>query len=877
MGSDRSFAGAIRAHALLQPSAHALLAPHREPCTYARLHEHIDRLSECIGRELSAQNRIIAVALPNGPDLFSALVAAMSAGTCAPVAASVPGEEMDAFLGDIRPALVITDADGLRRHREFFERHGVAVACVSGERGEAGVFAVDVLPASVPCGGPGLACDADVVLLVRTSGTTTAPRVVPHTMPRLMHSAEAVVAAVGLTPSDRCLNARPLHHLHALMHVIGASIVAGASVVCPPEPGAAALVEGFRTYDPTWYSASPPVHRDLLAIVRAAPERVRPRLRFARSSSAALDPDVAAGLEAALGMPILQGYGMSEAPVIALNPMPPGVRKHASVGRPIGCEVRIEDEAGRARGPNLIGEVVIRGTNVAPAYALGDRRIADASGWFHTGDSGMLDDDGYLFLTGRLNELINVGGEKVAPANVERALRSHVAVAEAVVFALPHPTLGEHVGATVVAQAGFAVEPEQIIAHATALLPRHSVPNVVHVASAIARDANGKVRRRELAVAFAAARDAARQSPGRSRPNDDSLRHALARIWEEVLERPQVELDENFFAAGGDSLRAVRVMAKIETALGVALPADMMLRAPTIDGLARAVLAQTRDEQRSRLIALRPHGSRPPLIYFDGDINGGGLYARFLLDALDPDQPIYVLRPYGVFGDPVPPTVEIMAEADAALIARAIPSRTYRLAGYCNGGVVAFEVARRLEGSGLRVDVLALIGSSAPNAGLDALRSLVAIPARFLSPARGVELYRTARRAANTIRSTPVPGALRYVTRASVARMRRRDVAREPVPADRSTPEFRVYEDRLTRYFPRRYARTVDVIWADDDTPRIPNDASMGWRHVARVRRASIGGDHTTMLTDHVGALGAALRAVFDVADGTVRAGEPAT
>ncbi len=249
------------------------------------------------------------------------------------------------------------------------------------------------------------------------------------------------------------------------------------------------------------------------------------------------------------------------------------------------------------------------------------------------------------------------------------------------------------------------------------------MPNVVHVVETIARDANGKVRRRSLSAAFAHELDVARRAPrgGDGGAKNDPLRHVLWQMWEELIEHEPLHIDENFFAAGGDSLRAARFLARIETWLGVALT------------LADAVLHEARHREPSRLIALRASGSRSPLFFFDGDVNGGGLYSRFLAAALDPDQPVYVVRPRGVRGDEIPPCIETIADADAALIASALPAASYRFAGHCNGGVVALEVARRLEAAGATVDVIVLIGASAPNARLEPLWRLIAATSPFVS------------------------------------------------------------------------------------------------------------------------------------------------
>jgi oxalate---CoA ligase len=843
--SRRSLTEYVRTHATSRPNAPALLAAGRPVCTYRQLDAHLDRLGATLAEWSPAGNAVIAVAASGGPDLFSAIVAAMCAGICVPFDPNRPPAEIDAFLGEIKPALVLADDAAILRHRDAFAQHGVGAARMSTTAAAAaGIFDVIV---DDPFPRPTLdaASDSDAALFLCTSGTTARSKVVPHTMPRLMHIFSAVASAIDLQSTDRCLNAAPLYHVHGIVHVIGASLVAGASVVWPAEISAAAIVEALRTGQATWYTSAPPIHRAILSHVQHATGPIEHSLRFIRSSSAPLDPHVAAGLEAALGVPVLEGYGTTEAPSAALNPPPPLPRKLGSVGRALGCEIAIFD-----------GEVGIRGANVAPSYANGERRpIADPmSGWYRTGDAGHIDADGFLYITGRLNELINVGGEKVAPGAAEMALLTHPAVADAAAFSLPHPTLGEHVAAAVVLHPDVPVTMTQLIEHAALRVPRAAVPFAVHPVAAIERDASGKVRRGELTATFA--RNPRTVQADSSLAGHDSWLRAIARIWEEVLEYAPVALDENFFAAGGDSLRAIRVMTRIEAELGVTLSMDMLLFAPTIRELAQAVLAEATTTRISRIVALRTTGSRPPLFFYDSDVNSGGLYARFLLSALDSEQPVYVVRPNGALGDDIPESIEHMADADAAMIAAAVPSQAYRLAGFCAGGVVAFEVARRLESAGYTVDVVTLVSSSAPNALLEPVWKLTSHLSAAI-PKRGrTILYKAVRSIANALRTRSSPAEILIAMR---------ELRHPPAP---QSPAEQVYSDRLLHYFPKPTARSVDLVWADDDTPRISGDPTMGWRHVADVRRYSVAGDHMTVLTEHLAELGNVLRRIFDAADG---------
>jgi thioesterase domain-containing protein len=282
---------------------------------------------------------------------------------------------------------------------------------------------------------------------------------------------------------------------------------------------------------------------------------------------------------------------------------------------------------------------------------------------------------------------------------------------------------------------------------------------------------------------------------------------------------------------------------------------DALLFAPTIRELARAVRAQSDSTERNRIVTLRSTGTRPPLFFYDSDFNGGALYARFLLAALDSEQPIYVVRPYGALGDTIPESIELMAEADAVMIATTVPSQTYRLAGFCSGGLVAFEVARRLETAGSTVDVVTLISSSATNAMLEPLWALVSRTNGLLSQRGAVLVYKALRSITNAIRTRSSPAEILT----AIHEIRH--------PLAPQTPTERTYSDRLLRYFPKRTVRSVDLIWGEGDRPKLSGDPTMGWRHVARVRRHSVRGNHRTVLTDHVDEVGAALRRIFDAAD----------
>jgi oxalate---CoA ligase len=254
---------------------------------------------------------------------------------------------------------------------------------------------------------------------------------------------------------------------------------------------------------PTWYTAVPTMHQAILARAERNREIVaRSRLRFIRSSSASLPPQVMAELERVFRAPVIESYGMTEAShQMASNPLPPRPRKPGSVGLAAGPEVAVMDDAGSLLPRGAVGEVVIRGPNVTRGYEANPEANAKAftNGWFRTGDQGVLDDDGYLRLTGRLKELINRGGEKISPLEVDDVLMDHPAVQQVVTFAMPHEKLGEEVAAAVVLREGKIATERELRDFAATRLADFKVPRRVVLLPEIPKGATGKLQRIGLA------------------------------------------------------------------------------------------------------------------------------------------------------------------------------------------------------------------------------------------------------------------------------------------------------------------------------------------------------------------------------------------
>jgi acyl-CoA synthetase (AMP-forming)/AMP-acid ligase II len=566
------------------PDAPAISAPGRASLTYGRLYQHIDKTRRALRATGISHRDRVAVVLPNGPEMAVATLTVAASAACAPLNPAYGAEEFERYFADLQPRAVITQAGIDSPVRRAALSRGVRVLELSTALdGHAGLFTLAGNKVGTPSresAGPG-----DVALLLLTSGTTSRPKIVPLTNANICTSAYAHGAALALREADRCLNVLPLFHGHGLVATTVASLAAGASVVCTPGFDVNSFFAWLTTFQPTWYSAVPTMHQAILAEARHNRERAANcRLRFIRSSSAPLPPRIFAELEHAFETPVIEWYGMGEvaASPIACNPLPPRQRKPGSVGVPIGLDVAIMEEGGALLPGGQTGQVVVRGASVMVGYD-GNPMATDAAfagDWLQTGDLGFFDDDGYLFLTGRIREIINRGGEKVAPKEVDEVLLEHPAVAEVVTFPVPHATLGEDVASAVVLRPDAVVTPKDIRQFAIGRIADFKVPRQVFIVREIPKGPTGKVQRIGLAAQLGLATGAA--LPRAFVAPRTPLEKALAKRWAELLQVEQIGIHDDFFASGGDSLLATHILGHVYETTQVELEVSRFFKAPTV-------------------------------------------------------------------------------------------------------------------------------------------------------------------------------------------------------------------------------------------------------------------------------------------------------
>ena len=481
--------------------APAIRAPDRDFLTYGALQNQAWRTGRALrGAGIGPDDRV-AIVLPNGPAMASAFVCMAPWCAVAPLNPAYKEDEFEFYLADLEAKALIAAEQADGPALAVAERRGVPVLRLR-EAKRAGEFVL-----ATDARAPVQPRDADAVALVlHTSGTTSRPKLVPLTQANLLASARNIARTLSLSAADTCLNVMPLFHIHGLMAPVLASLASGASVYCAPGFDALRFFGWLQAAAPTWYSAVPTMHQAILARAPRNRDRIRAAaLRFIRSSSASLPPPVMAALEDTFGAPVIEAYAMTEAAhQMCSNPLPPAARKAGFVGPAAGPEVAIMDGRGEAVEAGAEGEIVIRGENVMAGYLKNPEANAQAfhGDWFRTGDQGYMDGDGYLKVTGRLKEIINRGGEKIAPLEVDEVLLDHDAVAEACTFAVPHPRLGEDVAAVVVLAEGLALEADALRDFAAERLADFKVPRTVVFVDAIPKGATGKIQRMGLARAL---------------------------------------------------------------------------------------------------------------------------------------------------------------------------------------------------------------------------------------------------------------------------------------------------------------------------------------------------------------------------------------
>ena len=629
----------LAAQAERSPNAIAIAAPGRSPLTYRCLRTQVEDTVDALHALGVGRHDRVALVLPNGPEMAVAFLTVARCATSAPLNPAYRADEFDFYLSDLKPKALMIQCDLDSPARGVARARGLPVIELSPcLQKEAGIFELTG-EAAGDAVHSGFARPEDVAATLLTSGTTSRSKLVPLTQAYICTSANKVRSALQLDQTDRCLNIMPLFHVHGLLGAMLSSVAAGATVICTPGLYAPKFFEWLEEFRPTWYTAVPMMHQAILARAAANIETIsRCPLRFIRSSSAPLSSKVMAQLESTFHAPVIETYGLTEAFQITCNPLHPGKRKAGSVGIPMSpADIAIMDEIGNPLPAGKIGEIVIHQTKVA--YGDGSNGTAGENeftkGWFRTGDQGFLDTEGYLFITGRLKEIINRGGEQISPYEIEQALLGHPAVAQAVTFALPDTRLGEDIGAAVVLRNEASATADDIRRFVAARLADFKVPNRVLFLDEIPNTSTGKPQRIGLAERLGITPAQRDEETIEFVSPRTSMEKMLAGIWVEVLGIERVGIHDDFFRLGGDSILGARLISRIREAAQVDVSFVTFFEARTIADMAKGIEEARLKVPSSQTSSIEPGPRNAELSLSFGQER------LWFLNELEPNNPAY--------------------------------------------------------------------------------------------------------------------------------------------------------------------------------------------------------------------------------------------
>lgn len=494
---------------LLERGAHdaiALNAPGGVPLNYRTLRNLVSDTQAALNAQGIGRNDRVAIVLDNGPEMAAAFLCVSAGATAAPLNPAYRADEFEFYLSDLKARILVVGREMSSPAVEVANRLDIPLVRLvpTPERG-AGSFVLEFPKgfATRRAEKSGAATPEDTALVLHTSGTTSRPKLVPLSQRNVCASAHNVSRTVAFMAADRGLNIMPLFHIHGLIAGILAPLSAGGEVCCTTGFNALKFFSWMAEVRPTWYTAVPTMHQAILSRAAKNLDVVRAcSLRFIRSSSSSLPPQVIRELEETFGVPVIEAYGMTEAAhQMASNPLPPGKRKPGTVGQAAGPEVCVIDTEGNPLPSGVVGEIAIQGENVMPGYENNPKANAEAYAkpWFRTGDQGVIDAEGYVTITGRLKEIINRGGEKISPREVDEVLMDHPSVQQCVTFSVPHDKLGEDVAAAVVLREGAEASEKDLREFAAIRLADFKVPRKILILAEIPKGATGKLQRIGLA------------------------------------------------------------------------------------------------------------------------------------------------------------------------------------------------------------------------------------------------------------------------------------------------------------------------------------------------------------------------------------------
>jgi acyl-CoA synthetase (AMP-forming)/AMP-acid ligase II/thioesterase domain-containing protein/acyl carrier protein len=698
----------IRRWAEVQPEAPALVTDNAAPLSYSGLVALMDNIRAVLNDSGLGRGDRIGVVHSGGADMMSLLLGIMSGATAVPFNPNFSIKEFTFHLGNAGVTAVVIETGLKSSVRTAAAERGIRCLEVTPrDRSITGDIIVESHTSDPPR--PSERAEfKDHAVVLSTSGTTTVAKVVPLGWREIMAHCRTAENHFELGPQDCSFNFRPLYYRGPLSNCT-VSLYSGGQSFIAPRFDADSFLRNLVPQNITWLICGPTYLNAIHKKVRDYGDAIRnSRLRFIRVGTSRLDSKVADEFEQLFGVPIIESFSSTETGLIASNPNPPSRNKRGTVGIPLDSEVAILGLDGSLQEPGGDGEVLVRGPGVIDRYENDDAANAEAfvDGWFRTGDEGFLDADGYLVLTGRIKEIINRGGEKVSPPEVDAAMMSHPKVIEATSFAIPHPTLGEEVAAAVVIEPGATVTEQDLSRYLLDRLTGFKVPRCIVFTDEIPKSDAGKVQRHKLAEELGVGIDQSPTKGQKSNRKPSPLEYRLLMLWKWTLKNPRIGLDDNFFMLGGDSLQAVDLVLQMEKVFKCRLPVATLFKAGTVAEM--AVLLEDMEHQGA-VVPIQTDGDLPPFFCIHAQ-GGEAIFLYQLSQLMDGNQPLYGIQSVGWDTAIVPFTrAQDMAEHYVAEMRKVQPQGPYYIGGYSFGGRIAVYMANILKAAGEDVAILALI------------------------------------------------------------------------------------------------------------------------------------------------------------------------
>lgn len=835
--------------AIRNPYRPAIYLSTNKSMNYKQLAEQINKLSKELCELGFGLNRRIAVAMPHGPEAMIAFYAVASIATVVPLNHNCLVTELKNYITLAKVDAIIAKEGHSAPVTQAAAEAGIPVIIME-TNGEGDFqYSLDVVVPQQPDND--LYHENDIAVVLFTSGTTSTPKVVPLTHANLIKTVETTSQIFDSKEDDRCISVTPLFHIYGIIGPLLSAAVTGSSVICLPSFNPQEFFRILRELQITWYAASPAIHHAVAEYAeRIGVDSSDYALRLIRSGSAPLPLKVAEKLEKYFNAVVVQGYGLTETSGLATcNPPIPEKMKKESVGLVIGCEIGIIDEQGKFLPQAMVGQIVIRGESVIKGYENVDDngQVFLENGWFATGDQGYFDEDGHLFITGRIKEMINRGGTKISPYEVEEVLSRHADVVEAAVFAAPHPYLGEIPMALAVLRPSSLLTAEHLKNFLRDKISLSKLPVQILFTAQIPKSANGKIQRRllyryiqnhpeEFPPAFLEFAEA-----GETEYNN-ATEKILADIWCDLLKIDHVNKTDDFFEVGGDSLMAEMLFAEIERVLAIKLPADNILAHRTLQELAAEICQENKSTKDfDYVVPINTTGIYPPLFCIH-NVGGDVLTYRKLADYLGKNHTVYGLSLNLETKKLQHPVRIVDLAAFYIQEMRAVqPNGPYFVAGHSLGGLIAYEISRQLHAQNQEVALLAMLDT------------------RLLNKKRRKALWKKLKHNYQKLTAVPLNQILQYLRQKTLDEIERMKVKRfmrhYPAPLDLTLNKPALKKSILRyaiRYYkPESYSGTITYFNAEEENKNYCEETINAWAKLAgKIEVVPINATHSSIVTD---------------------------